>query len=111
VPRPNWSCVLPRPIEIPEVMTLQTLGDVRKLLGHLPTATRAKSTWQLVAAKLDEAAHGGDAVDVFASLQLVMLLDKRRIQGFAAIEVELPATISLWGEREGLLPVGGRAQV
>jgi hypothetical protein len=30
--RPAWSTALPRPITIPQVMTLKTLADVRKLL-------------------------------------------------------------------------------
>jgi hypothetical protein len=48
---------------------------VRTLLGHLPKATRAKSTWQHVAAELDKAAAGADAADVSAALQLVLNLD------------------------------------
>jgi hypothetical protein len=32
----RWSTPLPRPIVIPQVMTLKTLADVRKLLGHIP---------------------------------------------------------------------------
>jgi hypothetical protein len=38
-------------------MDLVTLADVRALLGHLPKATREKSTWQHVAAELDKAAR------------------------------------------------------
>jgi hypothetical protein len=37
--RPNWSCPLPRPLSIAGVMKLKTLGDVRKLLSHLPADT------------------------------------------------------------------------
>jgi hypothetical protein len=33
------------PLVIPKVMTLKTLADVRKLMGHLPAATREKSRW------------------------------------------------------------------
>jgi hypothetical protein len=40
---------MPRPLVISTVMTLKTLADVRKLIGHLPAATRAKSTWRHVA--------------------------------------------------------------
>jgi len=32
----NWSRPLPRPLVIPGVVTLKTLGDVGSLLGHLP---------------------------------------------------------------------------
>jgi hypothetical protein len=32
---------LPRQLVIPTVMTLKTLANVRKLIGHLPAATRA----------------------------------------------------------------------
>jgi hypothetical protein len=34
--RLSWSAPLPRPITIPQVMTLKTLADVRKLLAHIP---------------------------------------------------------------------------
>jgi hypothetical protein len=47
--RPDYSRRLPRPLIIPGVMTLKTLADVRKLLGHLPKDVRARSTWQHVA--------------------------------------------------------------
>ena len=46
--RPNWSRRLPRPVTIPGVMTLKTLADVRKLLGHIPKERRQLSTWQHV---------------------------------------------------------------
>jgi hypothetical protein len=43
VPAPNWSQPLPRPIIIPEVMQLATLGDVLVLVEkHLPPEYRAK---------------------------------------------------------------------
>jgi hypothetical protein len=57
-------------------MTLKTLADVRKLMGHLPAATRAKSTWQHVAKCLDEAARGVDPpVHVSVALQMVLMLE------------------------------------
>ena len=56
--RPNWSRKLPRPLKIPSVMTLKTLADVRKLIGHLPADRRELNTWRHVAAELDKAAAG-----------------------------------------------------
>jgi hypothetical protein len=44
-PRPKQSRLLPRPLEIPGIMDLLTLADLRKLLGHLPEVTRARDTW------------------------------------------------------------------
>jgi hypothetical protein len=48
----SWSTPLPRPITIPQVMTLKTLADVRKLLSHIPKERRQLSTWQHVEATL-----------------------------------------------------------
>ena len=76
MPRPNWSRALLRQPTIPTVMDLITLADVRTLIGHLPKETRAKSTWQHVEAKLREAAAGGDVADLWASLQMVLMLEK-----------------------------------
>lgn len=73
--RPYWSRPLPRPLEIPTVMKLDTLADVRKLIDHLPKATRAKHTWQHVIKQLNVAARGGDMRDLEVSLQLVMMLE------------------------------------
>jgi hypothetical protein len=74
--RPDWSRSLPRSIVIPKVMTLNTLADVRKLMGHLPAETREKSTWLHVAKCLDEAAHGSDTVHVYTALQMVMMMER-----------------------------------
>jgi hypothetical protein len=56
-------------------MDLKTLADVRALLKHLPKETRDKSTWQLVGAKLEAAAAGGDAVELFVTLRMVLSLE------------------------------------
>jgi hypothetical protein len=67
---PNWSRKLPRPIVIPKVMKLATLGDVRSLIAkHLPAAHRKRHAWQHVAAELNKAAAGGDAADVAVALR------------------------------------------
>ena len=75
MPRPNWSRPLPRPLTIPTVMDLVTLADVQTLLGHLPKETRAKSTWHHVEAELKKAAAGGDAAELWAALQMVLMLE------------------------------------
>jgi hypothetical protein len=56
-------------------MDLVTLADVRTLLGHLPKETRAKSTWQHVAAELNAAAAGADTIGVSIALRLVLMLE------------------------------------
>jgi len=68
---------LPRPLVIPKVMTLKTLADVRALIErHLPPNFRAKATWHYVAARLAEAARGGDTVDVAVPLQMVLSMER-----------------------------------
>jgi hypothetical protein len=56
-------------------MDLVTLADVRKLIGHLPKETRAKSTWQHVEAGLKQAATSGDTRELWAPLQMVLMLE------------------------------------
>jgi hypothetical protein len=74
--RPDWSRPLPRPLTIPGIVTLVTLGDVRALIEkHLPAHCRDKATWRHVSQKLAEAAHGGDAADVATSLVMVLALE------------------------------------
>jgi hypothetical protein len=51
--RSDWSRPPPYPPFIPTVMTPRTLADARKLMSHLPAATRAEETWQTVAPQLD----------------------------------------------------------
>jgi hypothetical protein len=46
---------LPRPLVIPDVMTIKTLADVRTLIGHLPADRRTRPTWRHVTA---ERCHG-----------------------------------------------------
>jgi hypothetical protein len=41
---PDWSRPLPQSLVIPDLMMLQTLADVRTLLGHLPPEHREKKT-------------------------------------------------------------------
>jgi hypothetical protein len=72
----DWSRPLPRPLVIPSVMTLRTLGDVRELMRHLPTEHRSRPTWRHVAAELDKAAASADTADVSTALRMVLMLEK-----------------------------------
>jgi hypothetical protein len=65
-----------RPLEIPKVMKLRTLTDVRELLGHLPKETRARDTWQHVETELTKAAAGADPMQVYVALQMVLQLER-----------------------------------
>ncbi|MGA9008806.1 MAG: hypothetical protein WBE48_09045 [Xanthobacteraceae bacterium] len=56
-------------------MDFVTLADVRTLIGHLPEETRTKSTWQHVEARLNQAATDGDTTVLWASLQVVLMLE------------------------------------
>jgi hypothetical protein len=47
----------------------------RELLKHLPKGHRERSTWQHVAAHLNEAAHGGDTIDVTVLLKMVLSIE------------------------------------
>jgi hypothetical protein len=73
--RPDWSRPLLRPLKIPSVTTLKTLGDVRALMQHLPDGHRERSTWQHVAKQLAAAADGGDINDAVIALRLVLQLE------------------------------------
>jgi hypothetical protein len=68
---------LPRPIVIPEVMTLKTLGDVRALIEkHLPAESRARSTWKHVETLLAGAARGDEEPrDLVVALRLVFQIE------------------------------------
>jgi hypothetical protein len=48
---------------------------VRVLLEHLPEGHRERSTWRHVAACLEKAAAGGDAIDVAVPLQMVLMME------------------------------------
>jgi hypothetical protein len=66
--RSDWSRPLPQPLQILDendkpIITLKTLGDVRKMLLGLPEPFQLKPTWGHVALMLDEAARGGDIMD------------------------------------------------
>ena len=69
--RPDWSCPLPRPLNIPTVMKLLTLADVRDLVEkHLPQQYRRKLTWQHVSNEIAKAADGKkDLLEVCVSLR------------------------------------------
>ena len=55
-----------------KALTLKTLGDVRKMLLGLPEAFQLKTTWGHVAVMLEEAARGGDIIDVVVPLRMVL---------------------------------------
>jgi hypothetical protein len=75
--RPNWSRKLPRPLKIPTITTLHTLGDVRELVERrLPPEFRERDTWRHVSRQLTEAAKGGDMDDVIVSLRIVLQLER-----------------------------------
>jgi hypothetical protein len=68
---------LPRPIIIPDVMKLDTLGDVRALVEkHLPAEYRRKFTWRQLAGMLRRAAEGKeDAAELSTALQIVFKIE------------------------------------
>jgi hypothetical protein len=75
--RRDWSRPLPQPLQILDenekpIITLKTLGDVRKMLSGLPEPYPLKTTWGHVAVMLDEAARGGDIMDVVVPLRMVL---------------------------------------
>jgi hypothetical protein len=67
---------LPRPLVIPEVMTLVTLADVRELIDrHLPAHFRDKATWRVVAKDLKAATLGADAAEVSLALRIALSME------------------------------------
>src|SRR4029077_13530960 len=73
--RPDWSRKLPRTLVIPDIMTLKALAAVRELLKHLPKGHRERSTWRHVADCLEDAAAGGDTIDVAVPLKMVLSME------------------------------------
>jgi hypothetical protein len=51
------------------------LPMVRTLLGHLPKETRARGTWRHVEAALKQAATSGDTTELWAALQMILMLE------------------------------------
>ena len=74
--RPDWSRKLPRALNIPSVMTLRTLSDVRERVQHLPREHRERETWRYVSDQLAKAAKGGDINDAAVALRLVLQLEQ-----------------------------------
>jgi hypothetical protein len=72
---PNWSRPLPRPLVVPDVMTLKTLADVHTLTRHLPADRRDRTTWRHVMVELDKAAAGADPAEVSIALRLVLSIE------------------------------------
>jgi hypothetical protein len=59
-----------------KIPTIMTLAEVRKLLGHLPAEFRQRDTWQHVADRLHNAAHGGDIKEAIIAPRLVLQLEQ-----------------------------------
>ena len=78
--RSDWSRPLPQPLQILDenekpIITLKTLGDVRKMLLGLPEPYQLNTTWGHVGVMLDEAARGGDITDVVVPLRMVLAME------------------------------------
>ena len=82
MPRPDWSRPLPRPLIIPDVLTLETLADVRALVEkHLPAEYRSKFTWRQLAGLLKRAAEGQqDVAEVSTALRIVLQMEGVKCQ-------------------------------
>ena len=82
MPRPNWSRPSPRPIIIPDLLTFETLADVRVLVENLlPPEYRAKFTWRKLAGLLRRAAEGQqDVAEVSTALRIVLQLEGIKCQ-------------------------------
>jgi hypothetical protein len=73
--RPNWSRALPRPLLIPDVMTLNTLDDVRTFMRHLPEDRLQRQMWRHAALQLKQAAADGVTTKVAVSLRMVLSME------------------------------------
>ena len=63
--------------QIPTVMTLHTLGDVRELVQRrLPPEFRERDTWRHVADRVNHAARGGDIDEAVIALRLILQLER-----------------------------------
>ena len=82
MPRPDWSRPLPRPLTVPDVLTLETLADVRTPVEkHLPTEYRSKFTWRQFAGLLKRVAEGHqDVAEVSTALRIVLRLEGVKCQ-------------------------------
>ena len=68
-------------------MTLKTLADVRQLIEHrLPAEYREKATWSYLAARLTEAACGGNTLDVAVPLQMVLSMEGVKLSAEIAVQ-------------------------
>jgi hypothetical protein len=73
--RADWSRALPRPLVIPEVITLKALADVRTLMNHLPEDRLQRQMWRHVALQLKRAAADGDTTKISVSLRMVLSME------------------------------------
>jgi hypothetical protein len=82
LPRPDWSRPLPRPLIIPDPLTLETLAEVRALVEkHLPAEYRTKFTWRHLAGLLKRAAEGRqDVSEVSTALRIGLQLEGIKCQ-------------------------------
>ena len=66
---------MPRPIVIPEIMTLKTLADARSLMRHLPIGHAQRPIWKHVASELAKAAAHGNAAEASIALRLALMIE------------------------------------
>jgi len=81
--REDYCVVAPRlvapavaPLNIPTVLKLSTLADVRDLVEkHPPEQCRRKPTWRHVSNEIAKAANDKDLLEICVSLRLVLALE------------------------------------